>query len=60
MVQASERAAIGRRTNALMRAGFYSRDEVQWLAEYVQREDASLDEIDYLLTNAEYLAGRCA
>lgn len=60
MVQVGDREAIGRRANALMRAGFYSRDEVRWLAEYVQREDASLDEIDYLLTNAEYLARRRA
>lgn len=58
MVQASERAAIGRRANALMRSGFYSRDEVQWLAEYIRREDATLNDIELLLTNAEELARR--
>lgn len=58
MVQERERAAIGRRANALLRAGFYSRDEVQWLAEYIRREDATLNDIELLLTNAEELARR--
>ena len=51
-------AAIGRRANALLRVGFYSRDEVQWLAEYIRREDATLNDIELLLTNAEELARR--
>ncbi len=58
MVQERERAVIGRRANALLRAGFYSRDEVQWLAEYIRREDATLNDIELLLTNAEELARR--
>lgn len=58
MVQAGDREAIGRRANALMRAGFYSRDEVLWLSEYIRLEGATLDEIEYLLANAEELARR--
>lgn len=58
MVQVGDREAIGRRANALMRAGFYSRDEVAWLSEYIRREGVTLDEIETLLANAEELARR--
>lgn len=41
-----------------MRAGFYSRDEVLWLSEYIRLDGATLDEIEDLLANAEELARR--
>lgn len=45
-------AEIGKRANELMRAGFYTADEVRWLAGYV-RGDVDLIEVELLLTNAE-------
>ena len=44
---------IGRRANALRQAGFYSVDEVKWLAGFVRQPGTLLVEIEYLLTNAE-------
>lgn len=46
-------AEIGKRANALMRAGFYSADEVRWLAEYVRSGKAMLIEVELLIANAE-------
>ncbi len=44
---------IGRRANALRVAGFYTREEVRWLAGYVRQPSAALVEVEFLLTNAE-------
>ena len=44
---------IGRRANALRQGGFYSVDEVKWLAGFVRQPGTLLVEIEYLLTNAE-------
>ena len=49
---------IGRRANALRQAGFYSTEEVKWLAEFVRRPGTMLVEIEYLLTNAEKIVKR--
>lgn len=49
-------ADIGRRANALAKAGFYSRDEVQWLSGYVRSGGCDLIEVELLLTNAEVLS----
>lgn len=46
-------AEIGRRANALVRAGFYSREEAQWLAAYVRTGAALLVEVELMITNAE-------
>ena len=43
---------IGKRANQLMRAGFYTADEVRWLVGYV-KGDVDLIEVEWLLTNAE-------
>lgn len=48
-------AEIGKRANALRSAGFYSADEVRWLAGYVRQPDAPLIEVELLLTNAEQI-----
>lgn len=48
-------AEIGKRANALRAAGFYSTDEVRWLAGYVKQPDAPLIEVEFLLTNAEQI-----
>ena len=50
-------AEIGRRANALARDGFYSREEVAWLADYV-RGDVLLIEVELMLTNAEKIVER--
>lgn len=50
-------AAIGQRANALLKAGFYSREEVQWLADYV-RGEVPLVEVELLMTNAEEIVKR--
>lgn len=46
-------AAIARGANALRRAGFYTADEVRWLAEYVRPEAAPLADFEALLADAE-------
>lgn len=51
-------AEIGRRANALARDGFYSREEVAWLAGYVRQPGAPLIEVELLLTNAEQIVER--
>ena len=51
-------AEIGKRANALRQAGFYSTDEVRWLAGYVRQPDAPLIEVEMLLTNAEEIVKR--
>lgn len=51
-------AEIGKRANALRAAGFYSTDEVRWLAGYVKQPDAPLIEVEMLLTNAEEIVRR--
>lgn len=48
-------ADIGHRANALRRAGFYSADEVAWLAEYVRAPTTVLIDVEVLLANAERL-----
>lgn len=48
-------AEIGKRANSLRAAGFYSTEEVRWLAEYVWTEKALLIEVELLLINAEEL-----
>lgn len=48
-------AEIGKRANALRQAGFYSTDEVRWLAGYVRQPGAPLIEVEMLLTNAEQI-----
>lgn len=51
-------AEIGKRANALRKAGFYSREEIEWLAEYVRRPGVLLIEVELLLTNAEEIVNR--
>lgn len=53
--RAARIAAIGDRANALLRSGFYSRDEVLWLAEYVRAPTTVLIDVEVLLANAERL-----
>lgn len=48
-------ADLGRRANALRRAGFYSREEVEWFAGYVRQPDAPLIECEMLIVNAEQI-----
>lgn len=50
-------ADIGQRANVLRRAGFYSADEVAWLAEYVRAPTTVLIDVEVLLANAERLSG---
>lgn len=49
-------ADIGRRANALLKSGFYSAEEVRWLAEYVRSGACDLIEVEMLLANAEHLS----
>jgi hypothetical protein len=51
--RAARIADIGRRANALRRAGFYDASEVRWLAEYVRSDAAPLVEVEALLADAE-------
>lgn len=51
-------ADLGKRANALRRAGFYSREEVEWFAGYVKQPGAPLIEVELLLTNAEEIVKR--
>lgn len=53
--RAARISAIGDRAKALLRAGFYSRDEVAWLAEYVRAPTTVLIDVEVLLANAERL-----
>lgn len=53
--RAARIADIGHRANALRRAGFYSADEVAWLAEYVRAPTTVLIDVEVLLANAERL-----
>lgn len=48
-------ADLGRRANALRRAGFYSTDEVRQIAEW-SRSGVSLIDLEWLVANAERLA----
>lgn len=48
-------ADIGKRANALRRAGFYSTEEVEWLADYLRGEVALLIEVELLMANAEQI-----
>lgn len=46
-------AAIGKRANALRRCGYYTAEDVKWLAGYVRQEGTVLVEVEALLFEAE-------
>lgn len=53
-MRAARIADIGKRANALRRAGFYDADEVRQIAEWV-RSGMALVDLELLLANAERL-----
>lgn len=45
-------AALGAKANALRRAGFYTAEEVRWIAEQARAGSSLLIEIEVLVENA--------
>jgi hypothetical protein len=59
MTVVNERVAeIGKRANALRKAGFYSAEEVKWFAGYVRQPGTLLIECELLMVNAEQIVKR--
>lgn len=46
-------AAIGKRANALRRAGWYTAEDLEWLKGYVRQEGTVLAEVEALIYEAE-------
>lgn len=46
-------AAIGKRANALRRAGWYTAEDLEWLKGYVRQEGTVLAEVEALIFEAE-------
>lgn len=45
--------AIGKRANALRRAGWYTAEDLEWLKGYVRQEGTVLAEVEALIFEAE-------
>lgn len=54
MTQTEKRIeAIGKRANALRRAGWYTAEDLEWLKGYVRQEGTVLAEVESLIYEAE-------